>query len=71
MVEVRLGHGTIIIKQPSTDYINALLFQLIVEDSDPRHIIDLRIMFETACTLMAMDRRAECKGKTLNITLSQ
>ena len=59
IVEVRRGQGTIISKQPGPDYINTLLFQLIVEDSDPRHIVDLRTMFETACTLMAMAHATE------------
>ena len=70
IVEVLRGQGTIISKQPSPDYINALLFQLIIEDSNPRHIVDLRIMFETACSVMAMDQATEDDIATIQQTIT-
>lgn len=70
VVEVHRGQGTIISKQPSRDYINTLLFQLIVEDSNPRHIVDLRIMFETACTVMAMENASDDDTERIKETIS-
>ena len=69
IVEVLRGQGTIISKQPSPDYLNTLLFQLIIADSNPRHIVDLRIMFETACSVMALEQATEEDIAAINETI--
>lgn len=59
VVEVRRGQGTIIQQNPGKHFIDSMFFQLILENGDPQDIIDLRIMFEMAYTLMAMKRAGE------------
>ncbi len=56
VVEVRRGQGTLISKNPSEDAVNPLIFRLIMEERDMEDIIDLRMMFEPAFTIMAMKR---------------
>jgi GntR family transcriptional repressor for pyruvate dehydrogenase complex len=59
IVEVRRGQGTIIRPHPGEDFINSMVFQLIVESGTPKDIVDLRMMFEPAFTLMAMEQATE------------
>jgi GntR family transcriptional repressor for pyruvate dehydrogenase complex len=56
VVEVRRGQGTIVRRQPGPDYISPLVFQLIMEAGYPDDLIDLRLMFEPAYAVMAMER---------------
>jgi GntR family transcriptional repressor for pyruvate dehydrogenase complex len=56
VVEVHRGQGTIICKNPGNDYINPLIFQLILESGYPEDLVELRRMFEPAYSVMAMER---------------
>jgi GntR family transcriptional repressor for pyruvate dehydrogenase complex len=56
VVEVRRGQGTVIREHPGDDCLSPLIFQLILENGYPRDLLDLRIMFEPAYTVMAMKR---------------
>jgi GntR family transcriptional repressor for pyruvate dehydrogenase complex len=56
VAEVRRGQGTIIREQPGEDILDPLIFQLILENADIRDLVDLRMMFEPAYSLMAMER---------------
>ena len=56
VVEVRRGQGTLVRTQPSAAYISPLIFQLIVESGYPDDLVELRLMFEPAFTVMAMRR---------------
>ena len=54
VVDVRRGHGTRIRESPADSLIDPLIFQLILENKDSKDLIELRMMFEPAFTLMAM-----------------
>jgi GntR family transcriptional repressor for pyruvate dehydrogenase complex len=56
IIEVRRGQGTVIRRHPSPDYISPLVFQLIMEAGYPDDLIELRLMFEPAYSVMAMER---------------
>ena len=59
IVEVKRGQGTVIRPTPGEEFINSMIFQFIVQDGEPDDIINLRIMFELAYTLMAMKQATE------------
>lgn len=59
IVEVKRGQGTIIRITPGEEFVNSMIFQFIVQNGEPNDIIDLRIMFELAYTLMAMETASE------------
>jgi GntR family transcriptional repressor for pyruvate dehydrogenase complex len=59
IVEVKRGQGTIIRKTPGDEFINSIIFQFVVQDGDPNDIIHLRMMFEPAYTVMAMQTATE------------
>jgi GntR family transcriptional repressor for pyruvate dehydrogenase complex len=56
ILEVRRGQGTLIRETPGNDYIDSLVFQLLLSKGLTQDFIDLRLMFEPAYTLMAMKR---------------
>ena len=56
IVEVRRGHGTKIREHFGGNIIDPLVFQLILASGQTQDIIDFRIMFEPAYSLMAMNR---------------
>jgi GntR family transcriptional repressor for pyruvate dehydrogenase complex len=56
VVEVRRGHGTLVRRHPGPDYLSPLVFQLIMESGYPDDLIELRLMFEPAAAVMAMER---------------
>lgn len=56
VVEVRRGFGTVVRRQPGPNTISPLVFQLIMEAGYPDDLIDLRLMFEPAYSVMAMER---------------
>jgi GntR family transcriptional repressor for pyruvate dehydrogenase complex len=56
VVEVRRGRGTKIRDRFEGNIIDPLIFQLIMASGQTQDIIDFRIMFEPAYTLMAMSR---------------
>ena len=59
VVEVRRGQGTVILRHPRSDYISPLIFQLILESGYPQDLVELRIMFEPAFSVMAMERATD------------
>jgi GntR family transcriptional repressor for pyruvate dehydrogenase complex len=69
VVEVRRGQGTVIRKEPGDDLVNSLSFQLILENGSVRDIMDLRMMFEPAFTLMAMSRANEGDIRAIEATV--
>lgn len=56
VVEVRRGQGTVVRRHPGPDAISPLVFQLIMEAGYPDDLIELRLMFEPAFSVMAMER---------------
>ena len=56
IAEVRRGQGTIIREKFGEDMLNPLIFRLIVENADISDLVDLRMMFEPAYTIRAMER---------------
>jgi len=56
VVEVRRGHGTLVRQHPGPDYLSPLVFQLIMESGYPDDLVELRLMFEPAAAVMAMER---------------
>ncbi len=56
VVEVRRGQGTLVRKHPKADYISPLVFHLIMESGYPDDLVELRLMFEPAFSVMAMQR---------------
>jgi len=56
VLEVRRGQGTLIRQHPGLDCISPMLFQLIVENGYPADLVELRLMFEPAFSVMAMER---------------
>lgn len=56
VVEVRRGQGTVVRRHPGPDYISPLVFQLIMEAGYPDDLVELRLMFEPAFSVMAMER---------------
>ena len=59
VVDVRRGHGTRIREHPADGIIDPLIFQLILENKNPRDLIELRMMFEPAFTSMAMRKATQ------------
>jgi GntR family transcriptional repressor for pyruvate dehydrogenase complex len=59
VVEVRQGHGTFIREHASEDSIGPLIFQLILEQATPEGLLELRLIFEPAYTLLAMRKATE------------
>lgn len=59
VAEVRRGQGTVIRETPGEDILDPLIFQLILEDADIADLVDLRMMFEPAYSLIAMERATE------------
>jgi GntR family transcriptional regulator, transcriptional repressor for pyruvate dehydrogenase complex len=59
VVEVRRGQGTHIRLHPGPDFVSPLIFQLIIESGYPEDLVQLRMMFEPAASVMAMHRATE------------
>jgi GntR family transcriptional repressor for pyruvate dehydrogenase complex len=59
VVEVRRGQGTLVRQHPGPDYISPLVFQLIMEAGYPDDLVELRLMFEPAFSVMAMERATD------------
>lgn len=69
VVEVKRGNGTIIRESPDSDSVNSLVFQLILQQGNSTDVLDLRIMIETAATIMAMDRATDEDFKRIEETI--
>jgi GntR family transcriptional repressor for pyruvate dehydrogenase complex len=59
VVEVRRGQGTLIRKHPGPGHIGPLVFQLITQNGYPEDLVELRMMFEPAFSVMAMERATD------------
>jgi GntR family transcriptional repressor for pyruvate dehydrogenase complex len=59
VVEVRRGQGTRVRQHPGPDTISPLVFQLIMEAGYPDDLVELRLMFEPAFSVMAMERATD------------
>jgi GntR family transcriptional regulator, transcriptional repressor for pyruvate dehydrogenase complex len=59
VVEVRRGQGTLVRTHPGAAYISPMIFQLILESGYPEDLVELRLMFEPAFTVMAMRRATD------------
>jgi GntR family transcriptional repressor for pyruvate dehydrogenase complex len=71
VVEVRRGQGTLIRVQPGADYISPMIFQLIMESGYPDDLVELRLMFEPALTVMAMERATDEDLGRIRMTLER
>lgn len=56
VLEVKRGRGTRIREKFNGDVLSPLIYQLLLAGGSIREIIDFRIMFEPAYTIMAMER---------------
>jgi len=70
VAEVRRGQGTVIREQPGEDILEPMIFQLILQEGDISDLIDLRMMFEPAYSLMAMKRADEADLQRIRETIS-
>ena len=59
VVEVRRGQGTRVRQHPGPDTISPLVFRLIMEAGYPDDLVELRLMFEPAFAVMAMERATD------------
>ena len=59
VTEIRRGQGTMVREEPGEDLFDPLIFQLILENADISDLIDLRMMFEPAYTMMSMIRATD------------
>lgn len=59
IVEVRQGQGTMIREIPGNDYLDSMAFHLLLTRRLPQDVLDLRLMFEPAYTVMAMHRATD------------
>ena len=71
VVEVRRGQGTVIRKAPGDDYLSPLIFQLILETGYPEDLVELRMMFEPAYSVMAMERATGADLEEIRETLER
>lgn len=71
VVEVRRGQGTLIRTRPGPDVIGPLLFHLITEGGYPDDLVELRMMFEPAFAVMAMERATDEDRERLRATLTR
>ena len=71
VLEVRRGHGTVIRREPGPDYISPLLFRLITEHGYPTDLVELRMMFEPAFTVMAMERATDEDRERIRASLDR
>ena len=70
VVEVRQGFGTIIKQSPGDELVNPLVFQLLTQQGTNKDILDLRVMFEPAYTLMAMRNATVEDIKAIEFTVT-
>jgi len=54
VLEMKRGQGTRIRTSSNGDMIDPLIFQLILQDSQPPDVMELRMMYESAYTILAM-----------------
>lgn len=59
VVEVRRGQGTLVRTHPGAAFISPMIFQLILESGYPEDLVELRLMFEPAFAVMAMQRATD------------
>lgn len=69
VAEVLRGQGTVIRRELGEDILNPLIFALILEEIDISNLIDLRMMFEPAYSLMAMDRATPTDIEAIRATV--
>jgi len=70
VVETRQGDGTFIRQEPVSDTANSLVFQLILEQGTSKELLDFRVMFEIAYTIMAMRNATPEDIKEIERTIS-
>lgn len=71
VVEVRRGQGMIIRDRPSEDSISPMIFQLMLDNGYPEDLVELRLMFEPAFSVMAMERATKEDIRRIGKTLEK
>jgi GntR family transcriptional regulator, transcriptional repressor for pyruvate dehydrogenase complex len=71
IVEIRQGHGTFIPLDPVADAINPLIFQMILEQATNEDLMELRMMFEPAYALIAMQKAGPKQISSLQESVEQ
>lgn len=71
VVEVRRGQGTVVRDHPGADYISPLVFHLIMGGGYPDDLIELRLMFEPAFSVMAMERATDADRERIRNALQR
>jgi GntR family transcriptional repressor for pyruvate dehydrogenase complex len=69
VVEVRRGQGTIVCESIKEDSLNPIVFQLIIAGGNTDDIIDLRMIFEPAYSIMAMKRATKQDVEDIKATI--
>ena len=69
IVEVRRGQGTIIRDHPGENSLNTLVYQLILARGVTQDILEFRMMFEPAYTVMAMHRATDEDYEVIQATI--
>jgi GntR family transcriptional repressor for pyruvate dehydrogenase complex len=59
VVEIRRGQGTLIRRHPGPGFISPLIFQLLIQNGYPVDLVELRMIFEPAVSVLAMQRATE------------
>lgn len=69
IVKIIRGQGTMICDQPSSNNIDSLLFQFLIQKSEIEDVVELRAMFEIAYTKMAMEKASDEDYKKIEETI--
>lgn len=69
VVEVKRGNGTVICNHTDKNSVNSLIFQLILENGTEKDILELRMMFESSFTIMAMNNADQDDIKEIEQTI--
>jgi len=69
VVEVKRGNGTVICNHTDRNSVNSLIFRLILENGTEKDILDLRMMFESSFTIMAMNNADQDDIKNIEQTI--
>lgn len=65
VVDVKQGRGTVIREDPGADVISPLVFRLLLQQSTGTDLLELRLLFEPAYSVLAMRKATETQRQRL------
>ncbi len=71
IVEVRRGQGTVVRDQPGENALNTLVYQLTLARGVTQDVLDFRLMFEPAYTVLAMHRATKQDYRAIQATIER